>query len=172
MKLAVSTCLTGLLMSGLPVLSATPAQAAPGIAPAAVHLPAARPRASVLNDPRCYLPAKALCADKSTRKLYAVEHGKVVKTLAARFGRKGYRTREGAFRVSWKSRDHVSSIYKVPMPYAMFFSGGQAIHYSGRFRRVGYAGLGSHGCINIKAPKKIKWIYNWAPTGTRVVVTD
>ena len=46
----------------------------------------------------------------------------------------------GLFHVDFKSRDHVSTIYHTPMPYAMFFSGGQAVHYSADFAARGYAG--------------------------------
>ena len=35
------------------------------------------------------------------------------------------------------------------MPFAMFFSGGQAVHYSPDFAATGYAGA-SHGCVNIR----------------------
>ena len=71
--------------------------------------------------------------------------GEVQVTLDARFGGNGYVTREGSFSVYRKSRDHVSSLYDTSMPFAMFFSGGQAVHYSPDFAAVGYAGA-SHGC--------------------------
>ncbi len=35
--------------------------------------------------------------------------------------------------------DHVSSLYDTPMPFAMFFSGGQAVHYSPDFAANGYS---------------------------------
>ena len=35
------------------------------------------------------------------------------------------------------------------MPYAMFFSGGQAVHYSPDFAARGYNGA-SHGCVNVR----------------------
>lgn len=127
-------------------------------------------RASVLRDPRCTRPAKALCADKSARKVFAVENGRVVKAMAARFGRAHFRTDNGLFYITWKHKDHVSSIYHVAMPYAMFFDGGKAIHYSARFRRIGFSGQGSHGCINIRAKKKLAWVYRWAPVRTPVLV--
>ena len=47
-------------------------------------------------------------------------------------------TREGLFHVGWKSRDHVSKLYDSAMPFAMFFSGGQAVHYSSDFAARGY----------------------------------
>jgi predicted RNA polymerase sigma factor len=49
---------------------------------------------------------------------------------AAWLYRVGYPTREGVFSVSRKSRDHISSMNDMKMPYAMFFHGGQAVHYA------------------------------------------
>ena len=80
-------------------------------------------------DPRCRT-GRALCVDKSTNSLRWVIDGKVQKTLDVRFGSDELPTREGAFTVFEKSRDHVSSLYDTSMPLAMFFSGGQAVHYS------------------------------------------
>jgi lipoprotein-anchoring transpeptidase ErfK/SrfK len=63
----------------------------------------------------------------------------------------------------------VSSIYKTPMPYAMFFSGGQAIHYSPDFKARGYNGA-SHGCVNMRDKKKIAWIFARVKVGDRVLI--
>ena len=45
-------------------------------------------------------------------------------------------TREGLFHVYLKDADHVSQLYGSSMPYSMFFSGGQAVHYSSDFAAV------------------------------------
>ena len=127
--------------------------------------------ATVLADPRCLRKAKTICIDKGARAIYAVKNKKVLRAYSARFGRKGEETREGVFTVLWKNRDHVSSIYHAKMPNAMFFSGGQAIHYSADFKRRGYAGA-SHGCVNMRSKKGSAWLYRWAPVGTRVLITD
>ena len=79
------------------------------------------------------------------------------------------RTREGKFSVLWKSRNHVSSIYHTPMPYAMFFSGGQAVHYSADFAARGYNGA-SHGCVNVRDYDGIRWLFGEVNVGDRVVV--
>ena len=99
-------------------------------------------------DPRC-LTGRTLCIDKSSNSLRWVVDGDVMVTLDVRFGREGMETREGQFAVSYKSRDHVSSIYDTSMPFAMFFSGGQAVHYSPDFAANGYNGA-SHGCVNVR----------------------
>ena len=55
------------------------------------------------------------------------------------------------------------------MPFSMFFSGGQAVHYSSDFAARGYAGC-SHGCVNIRSKKTLAWIYAKIRVGDRVVV--
>ena len=66
-----------------------------------------------------------------------------------RFGASYTPTREGLFHVYLKDADHVSHLYGSAMPYSMFFSGGQAVHYSSDFAARGYAGA-SHGCVNVR----------------------
>jgi lipoprotein-anchoring transpeptidase ErfK/SrfK len=102
-------------------------------------------------------------------KLYYMKNSKVVRTFDARFGCASTRTREGKFSVLWKSRNHVSTIYHTPMPYAMFFSGGQAVHYSADFAARGYNGC-SHGCVNIRDKAGIRWVFDQVRNGDRVVV--
>jgi peptidoglycan hydrolase-like protein with peptidoglycan-binding domain len=125
------------------------------------------PRVTVPS--QCQTSARVLCVDKTKRKLHYVKTGKIIKTVDARFGCPGMRTREGTFKVRWKSRHHYSRTFNSPMPYAMFFSGGQAVHYSRDFARVGYNGC-SHGCVNIRARSTIAWIYDQIRIGDRVYV--
>ena len=125
--------------------------------------------ASPKLDKRCKGQVRSLCIDKKTDKLYYMENSKVVRTFDARFGCANMRTREGQFSVLWKSRNHVSSIYHTPMPYAMFFSGGQAVHYSADFAARGYNGC-SHGCVNIRDKAGIAWVFDRVRNGDRVVV--
>lgn len=120
-------------------------------------------------DPRCKYSGRALCIDKTRDKLYYMKNSKIIRTFDARFGCASTRTREGRFRVNWKSRNHVSSIYHTPMPYAMFFSGGQAVHYSSDFARRGYNGC-SHGCVNIRNKSGIRWVFDRVRVGDRVIV--
>lgn len=119
-------------------------------------------------DPRC-TTGRAICIDKSSNSVRWVVDGDTELTLDARFGGNGYVTREGAFSVTWKSRDHVSSLYDTEMPYAMFFSGGQAVHYSPDFAANGYYGA-SHGCVNIRDYDEIAWLYEQVDIGDKVIV--
>ncbi len=119
-------------------------------------------------DPRC-ATGRVLCIDKSSRTLRWVNDGKVVTTLDVRFGSEYTPTREGVFSVGYKSPNHVSSIYHTPMPLAMFFSGGQAVHYSSDFAAVGYSGA-SHGCVNVRDYDALAALFDEVQVGDKVVV--
>jgi peptidoglycan hydrolase-like protein with peptidoglycan-binding domain len=119
-------------------------------------------------DPRC-MTGRALCIDKSSNSLRWVNDGKVLMSLDVRFGREGMETREGQFAISYKSRDHVSSIYHTSMPLAMFFSGGQAVHYSPDFAANGYNGA-SHGCVNVRDYSAMTSLFGQVNVGDKVIV--
>jgi hypothetical protein len=119
-------------------------------------------------DPRC-LTGRVLCIDKTSRTIRWVVGHEVRKTMEVRFGSAYTPTREGVFHVGWKSRDHVSKLFHTPMPFAMFFSGGQAVHYSSDFAARGYTGA-SHGCVNVRNYRGIRWLFDRVRVGDRVVV--
>ncbi|MFG1808937.1 L,D-transpeptidase family protein [Streptomyces sp. NPDC049040] len=119
-------------------------------------------------DARC-MTGRALCISKTSRTLSWVVNGKVQATMDVRFGSQYTPTREGLFHVDSKSRDHVSTIYHTSMPYAMFFSGGQAVHYSSDFAARGYAGA-SHGCVNVRDKAAISRLFDEVHVGDKVVV--
>ena len=119
-------------------------------------------------DERCRT-GRVLCIDKSSQTLRWVVDGKVLETVDVRFGASYTPTREGAFSVYLKSRDHVSQLYDSAMPFAMFFSGGQAVHYSSDFAATGYNGA-SHGCVNVRDYDAVAWLYDQVQVGDKVVV--
>jgi len=119
-------------------------------------------------DPRC-LTGRVLCISKSSRTLRWMVDGRTRMTLPVRFGSQYTPTREGVFSIYWKSRHHVSTLYDSPMPYAMFFSGGQAVHYSYDFAARGYSG-GSHGCVNVRDETAIADLFTRVRNGDKVVV--
>lgn len=127
-----------------------------------------KPKARGALDPRC-MTGRAICINKDTRQLAWVVDGKVQLTVDVRFGSVATPTREGAFSVYWKSRDHVSKLYQSKMPYALFFSGGQAVHYSSDFAARGYAGA-SHGCVNVRDKKAVAWLFDQTRVGDKVIV--
>ncbi|MEU6453209.1 L,D-transpeptidase family protein [Streptomyces sp. NPDC047065] len=119
-------------------------------------------------DPRC-TTGRVLCVSKSSRTLRWMVDGRTVSTMAVRFGSQRTPTREGVFEVYWKSREHWSTLYDTSMPYALFFSGGQAVHYSYDFAARGYAGA-SHGCVNVRDEAAIKDLFAQVRNGDKVVV--
>jgi peptidoglycan hydrolase-like protein with peptidoglycan-binding domain len=119
-------------------------------------------------DSRC-LTGRAMCISKATNSLVWVIDGKPQMRMDVRFGSQELPTREGSFSVGWKSRNHVSTIYHTKMPYAMFFSGGQAVHYSPDFAARGYNGA-SHGCVNVRNLSGIQSLFNDVRVGDKVIV--
>ncbi|GHB21338.1 lipoprotein [Streptomyces xanthochromogenes] len=119
-------------------------------------------------DQRC-MTGRAICISKTSRTLSWVVDGKVQSTMDVRFGSQYTPTREGVFKVFEKSRDHVSTIYHTAMPFAMFFSGGQAVHYSSDFAARGYNGA-SHGCVNVRDKAKVSALFDQVHIGDKVVV--
>ena len=124
--------------------------------------------AGMALDDRC-LTGRVLCISKKQRKLAWVIDGQIQVVLDVRFGSETTPTRNGSFSVGWKSRNHVSKEYGSPMPYAMFFSGGQAVHYSSDFAARGYRGA-SHGCVNVRDKGAIASLFDQVSVGDKVVV--
>ncbi|WP_406146442.1 L,D-transpeptidase family protein [Streptomyces sp. NBC_01012] len=129
--------------------------------------PAPAPKAAK-PDARC-MKGRVMCISKKSRTLSWMIDGKVVSSMDVRFGSQYTPTRDGSFSVYWKSRHHVSTLYDSPMPYAMFFSGGQAVHYSSDFAARGYNGA-SHGCVNVRDEGKIASLYAQVRNGDKVVI--
>lgn len=119
-------------------------------------------------DPRC-MTGRALCISKTAQRLTWVVDGKPQTSMSVRFGSELTPTREGSFQVNFKSRDHVSTLYHTKMPFAMFFSGGQAVHYSADFAARGYNGA-SHGCVNVRNYDGIAALFDQVRPGDKVIV--
>lgn len=88
-------------------------------------------------------------------------------------GMPGYETVQGIFKIQRKYRydDMRGEDYFTPdVPYAMYFSGGYALHGAPWRSTFGYAGpSGSHGCVNLPV-SLAGWYFEWAPVGTTTVV--
>lgn len=121
-------------------------------------------------DPRC-ATGKVVCVSKAQRKMSYVVDGQVRFTREARFSGPGWDSPEGEFRVWYMNSDTVSKIFgeRTPMPYAIFYEGNVAIHYSQDFADKGYEG-GSHGCSQLRDYQVAKWLYEQIKVGDRVVV--
>ena len=84
-------------------------------------------------------------------------HGEIGKWKISS-ARGGYTTPTGTFNVNWTSRLHYSRQYDwAPMPYAVFFSQGVAVHATNAIGNLGQPA--SHGCVRLH-PKNAKIFYN------------
>ncbi len=120
-------------------------------------------------DQRC-LTGRVICIDKSTNALRWVVDGKVGNQMDVRFGCvSSTPTREGTFSLYAKVRHEWSRLYDSSMPFAMYFDGGQAVHYSSDFAARGYAGC-SHGCVNVRNHAAIERLWGQTQVGDKVVV--
>jgi peptidoglycan hydrolase-like protein with peptidoglycan-binding domain len=119
-------------------------------------------------DSRC-LSGRVMCISKRSNSITWVVDGKAKLRMDVRFGSDETPTRNGTFRVFRKTVNGVSTLYRTRMPWAMTFSGGQAVHYSPDFAARGYNGA-SHGCVNVRDYDGVKWLWNQVRLGDKVVV--
>ena len=96
--------------------------------------------------------------DLSSQRMYVTVNGSHYGTWRVSTGRRGYRTPTGAWHAKWLSRYHRSRKYNnAPMPYAVFYRGGLAVHATYATRRLGRPA--SHGCIRL-APRNARKFFN------------
>jgi lipoprotein-anchoring transpeptidase ErfK/SrfK len=84
----------------------------------------------------------------STQTMTVSENGIVRYRWKVSTGRSGYSTPTGSWRAKWASRHHRSRKYdNAPMPYAIFFNGGYAVHATFDVKHLGRPA--SHGCVRL-----------------------
>lgn len=87
-------------------------------------------------------------------------------------GRMGYRTPAGRYSPTMLSRMHYSRKYDdAPMPYAIFFRGGYAIHGTYSVGRLGREA--SHGCIRLhpaNARELFQMVQDYGPRSTQIII--
>ena len=132
-----------------------------------LYPPKPKPRTGPL-DQRC-TTGRTVCIDKSTRSLRWVVDGNVRLTMDVRFGCPSSPTRDGLFHIRAKVRHGYSHMYDSSMPFSMFFSGDEAVHYSSDFASRGYNGC-SHGCVNVRNWDALAQLFGEARVGDKVVV--
>jgi len=94
--------------------------------------------------------AAALVAeiDIGTQTMTVSENGITKYHWKVSTARQGYVTPTGSYSAKWLSRDHRSKKYdNAPMPYAVFFNGGYAVHATYDVKRLGRPA--SHGCVRL-----------------------
>ena len=99
----------------------------------------------------CMTPARAdlrVDIDKSSQRMSVRLDGAARYNWPVSTGRRGYGTPSGTFHPQAMMRRHFSrKYYNSPMPHAIFFHHGFAIHGTTDISRLG--GPASHGCVRL-----------------------
>jgi lipoprotein-anchoring transpeptidase ErfK/SrfK len=110
----------------------------------------------------------------SSQTMTVTENGFVKYRWKVSTARSGYVTPVGSWSAKWLSRDHRSKKYDdAPMPYAVFFNGGYAVHATFDLKRLGRPA--SHRCIRLHPNNAAQFFDMTRQAGlanTRVVVTN
>lgn len=108
--------------------------------------------------------AAAACVSLSKQEAWFVSNGRVVRgPVSVATGRPGYETEVGTFSVYRKNLMWYSTLYNdAPMPYSVFFDGGEAFHEGSVYER-------SHGCVHLSS-YNAPWVYNFLHIGDEVQV--
>jgi lipoprotein-anchoring transpeptidase ErfK/SrfK len=86
--------------------------------------------------------------DKSSQRMAVSVDGMTLYNWPVSTGRDGYGTPSGVFHPQLMARSWFSKkYYNSPMPHAIFFYGGFAIHGTNDISRLG--GPASHGCVRL-----------------------
>ena len=108
----------------------------------------------------------------SEQRMVVAVDGKALHQWDVSTARPGKTTPTGIYGVQWLSARHKSSLYNnAPMPFAVFFHGGYAVHATNEISRLGRPA--SHGCIRLH-PKNASKFYNLVEkaglSNTRVII--
>lgn len=99
-------------------------------------------------------PPLVVRVDLSEQRMYVYRDERLIHTFPVSSGRKGYGTPTGRWNAYWLSPKHRSRKYNnAPMPWAVFFHEGYAVHGTTDLRNLGRPA--SHGCIRL-APENAK----------------
>jgi lipoprotein-anchoring transpeptidase ErfK/SrfK len=94
-----------------------------------------------------------------------IKDGEPIFTTQVSTGRAGYSTPAGHFVITDKDRDHISTIYKVAMPYFMRLNCRDFGMHAGVVPRY----PASHGCIRLPGDAAKK-LFSDLPVGTVVMI--
>lgn len=116
--------------------------------------------------------------DLSKQKIYLRKGKKKIKTYIVSTGKKETPTIKGTFYIykkhpkkdmigRWDPEKKAPEYIQKDVKWAAYFEGAYAFHATYWHNKFGERR--SHGCVNMKT-KEAKFLYKWAPMGTRVVV--
>ena len=132
--------------------------------------------ASVLAGASVKAEAASLVAmvDVSSQTMTVSQYGQVLYRWNVSTARPGYVTPRGTYRPQRAERMWYSRKYEMsPMPYAVFYHGGYAIHGTNAVRHLGRPA--SHGCVRLQTANAATFYSMVKQVGfgnTRIVVTD
>lgn len=134
----------GLLAAVALLITATEASAAPSGSP-------------------CSATARA-CVDLPSQRAWLMQGGNITYgPVPVATGKASAPTAPGTFHVTWKDLHHRSSeFHNAPMPYSVFFNGGDAFHQDSVTVR-------SNGCVHLTQPAA-RTFYNTLHVGDEVQV--
>jgi len=110
--------------------------------------------------------------DNATQRMTVVVDGAAVHSWPVSTARSGYETPAGSYYVRRMERLWHSRKYNMaPMPHALFFEGGLAIHGTSAVRQLGRAA--SHGCVRL-SPSNARHLFELVRQhgGAQVVITN
>jgi lipoprotein-anchoring transpeptidase ErfK/SrfK len=131
---------------------------------AAGVLPAGNANAAAASSSApCAASARA-CVDLSTQQAWLMHDGTVsYGPVPVATGKASAPTAPGTFHVFWKDLHHRSSLFDdAPMPYSVFFNGGDAFHQDS-------VGVPSNGCVHL-TKQAAQTFYNTLHVGDVVQV--
>ncbi|HVX48197.1 MAG TPA: L,D-transpeptidase [Candidatus Saccharimonadales bacterium] len=121
---------------------------------------------------------KLLVANVTSKKLWAYENGKVVNSWLTSDGKPSTPTPLGEFHIYAKftvqdmrgTNPDGSPYFQPAVPWVNYFYEGSAIH-GVYWHPLSWFGAinSSHGCVGLPVDEA-KWVFDWAPIGTTVVV--
>jgi lipoprotein-anchoring transpeptidase ErfK/SrfK len=160
---------TPALPPAAPAMAAREAPKTEGALQPTAATPAPSPTPAAPPKPEITLVARI---DLTSQRLHVSVHGKPTHTWTISSGRRGFETPTGSFRPSWMARMWYSRTYDLaPMPHAVFFNGGIAVHATQATGMLGQPA--SHGCIRL-APAHAAAFYGLVSrhglASTRVIV--
>lgn len=140
----------------IPETTTEPAAAAVG----AAHVPslAATPEPlAEIEKPKPIPPSLIAKINLSSQRMEVIVDGVSRHSWAISSGRSGYASPRGTYRVQWTAKMWHSRKYDMaPMPHAVFFTGGVAVHATSAVGMLGRPA--SHGCIRL-APANAATFY-------------
>lgn len=121
---------------------------------------------------------KLLVADISTKKMWAYQNGQLVRTFLVSAGAPATPTPVGQFKVYAKfsvqdmrgTNPNGTPYFQPRVPWVSYFTAGNAVHGVYWHPDNWFGSINSsHGCVGLKVDEA-KWVYDWAPIGTTVIV--